>query len=194
MDEKMKERLVGAAVVVALGVVFIPMLLDGPPRAIRETRELALPGQDQVGLKQVTIDLGNPGSSVPRPDPIAPETKVPPMEAQVSAEAGQESKPQALSPKPDAGAAAAKVSAQAAQVEAGEWLVQVGSFSSRDNAERLAAQLKAQGFKASVSQFKEGGRTLHRVRVGPAQAREGAEALAQQLRDGGQKVKVVPNL
>jgi DedD protein len=193
MDEKMKERLVGAAVVVILGVVFIPLLLDGPPRAVRETRNLDLPGQDQVGMKQVTIDLRQPGSSVPQPDPIAPEVTAPPMETPVEAGDAGSGKSQAPQPRPVASADATP-GVQPATADTGEWLVQVGSFSSRDNADRLASQLKAQGFKAFVSQYKEGGRTLHRVRVGPAQAREGAETLAQQLRDGGQKVKVVPNL
>jgi rare lipoprotein A len=46
--------------------------------------------------------------------------------------------------------------------------VQVGAFSQADNAERLAARLRASGFaNPSVVSGAEGRRTMHRVRLGP---------------------------
>lgn len=193
MDEKLKERLVGAAVVVVLGVVFIPALLNGPPDAGTATRVLSLPGQDAVAVKRVTIDLGNPGATAPQPDPLAAASKPPPMQTPATAEAAQAGKSEKPAPKPDQQAGSGVKPTPGAALEVQEWVVQVGSFSSQDNAERLASQLKAQGFKAYVSKYRDGSNTLHRVRVGPVQGREAADSLAEQLRDGGQKVKVVPN-
>jgi len=190
MEEKLKERLIGAAVVVALGVVFIPVLLDGPPRQGSHTRALALPGQESTGMKQVTIDLGTPSQNAPQPDPISPVDSPPPMEAVPSKpDAETHSTP---APKPDS-QPVVQASASKPAVEPAQWAVQVAALSDRNNANKLAAQLKTQGFSAFVGKFKDGSRTLYRVRVGPVKTRDEADSLAEQLRDGGQKVKVVPN-
>ncbi len=190
MEQKLKERLIGAAVVVALGVVFIPVLLDGPPRQGSQTRSLPLPGQESSGLKQVTIDLGAPGQSVPQPDPIPPADAAPPMETETSKPVAEASATPA--PKPDSQTVAQAESTRTV-AESALWAVQVAALSDRNNADKLAAQLKSQGFSAFVGKIKDGSRTLYRVRVGPVKTREEADSLAQQLRDGGQKVKVVPN-
>jgi cell division protein FtsN len=68
--------------------------------------------------------------------------------------------------------------------------VQLGSFASRANADRLARQLHAQGFAVSVSQGSSG--HLYRVRVGPARDHGAASELAQQLRTRGHSGSIVP--
>ena len=70
-------------------------------------------------------------------------------------------------------------------------MVQLGSFASRTNAERLARQVKAGGFKVSVSQGSSG-RRLFRVRVGPAHDREAATQLAAKLQAAGHSGAIVP--
>lgn len=61
--------------------------------------------------------------------------------------------------------------------------VQVGSFASRNNAERLVGQLTEAGFDAFMYGEETGGRTIWRVRVGIHQERAAAESLLQKLRD-----------
>jgi cell division protein FtsN len=68
--------------------------------------------------------------------------------------------------------------------------VQLGSFASRANADRLARQVRAQGFAASVSQGSSG--HLYRVRVGPVRDHGAASELAQQLRAHGHSGAIVP--
>ena len=70
-------------------------------------------------------------------------------------------------------------------------MVQLGSFASRPNAERLAQQLKGQGFAASVSQGTSG-RHLYRVRVGPAHDKAAAAQLQGKLKAAGHTGAVVP--
>jgi rare lipoprotein A len=49
-----------------------------------------------------------------------------------------------------------------------QMFVQVGAFAERDNAARLVARLKANGFANSfVVSDREGRRAMHRVRLGP---------------------------
>jgi cell division septation protein DedD len=74
----------------------------------------------------------------------------------------------------------------------GAFVVQVGTFGQKDNAERLAATLKGRGFAAVVSASSSGGRTLYRVRVGPAGPRDAATGLAGRLASAGHPGQVVP--
>jgi DedD protein len=69
--------------------------------------------------------------------------------------------------------------------------VQLGSFASRENANRLAAELRTKGFGASVSEGPGAGRKWFRVRVGPAPDRAAALALAGRLRAAGHSGSVV---
>ena len=73
----------------------------------------------------------------------------------------------------------------------GGWVVQLGSFAQHTNAERLARQVRARGFKVSVSQDSSG-RRLYRVRVGPGQDRAAATQLAAQLHAAGHSGAIVP--
>jgi len=61
--------------------------------------------------------------------------------------------------------------------------VQVGSFASRNNAERLVAQLTTAGYDAFMYGEETGGRTIWRVRVGTYEGRGEAEQLLETLRD-----------
>jgi cell division protein FtsN len=70
-------------------------------------------------------------------------------------------------------------------------VVQLGSFASRPNAERLARQVKAQGFPVSVSQYPSG-RHLYRVRVGPVADHAAATQLQEKLHAAGHSGPIVP--
>ena len=72
------------------------------------------------------------------------------------------------------------------------WVVQLGSFASQENAERLATGLRAKGFRAFVSEFRGSARVLYRVRVGPEQDRARADAIAARLAHEGHRGTVAP--
>jgi cell division septation protein DedD len=61
--------------------------------------------------------------------------------------------------------------------------VQVGSFASHNNAERLVGQLTDAGFDAFMYGEETGGRTIWRVRVGGYEQRADADRLLETLRD-----------
>ena len=74
----------------------------------------------------------------------------------------------------------------------GSFAVQLGTFGSRENANRLVRDMTAKGFAAFVAPYSKEGHELYRVRVGPTRDRAGAEALAAQLRRIGQSGSIVP--
>ena len=71
-------------------------------------------------------------------------------------------------------------------------MVQIGVFASRDNADRLAQELKGKGFRISVAEVGAKGRKLFRVRAGPVSDRGAASDLAARLRAAGASGSVVP--
>lgn len=63
------------------------------------------------------------------------------------------------------------------------YAVQVGSFSARDNVDRLVSQLEEAGFVAMTIEDRSGQRTIWRVRIGPVGSRADAERRLVQLRE-----------
>ena len=70
------------------------------------------------------------------------------------------------------------------------WLLQVGSFSQRKNAEALRDKLTRSGYRAFVTQGKSGGKTISRVRIGPELLRPNADKLRKKL-EGELNMQVV---
>lgn len=67
----------------------------------------------------------------------------------------------------------------------GGWTVQLGVFASRENAERLAVEMRTKGMHAAVSDVSSSGRRLYRVRVGPVIDRASAQDLQSRLKASG---------
>ena len=69
----------------------------------------------------------------------------------------------------------------------GDWWVQVGSFSQRENAQRLMRDLTAKGYSAQV---RDAGKSQFKVRVGPVKDRKAAQALQAKLVGGGYRASL----
>ncbi len=90
--------------------------------------------------------------------------------------AGADGGPQAQQPaRPGA------PSRSSAAAASGSWWVQVGSFSSNDNAKREAQKLRDAGYTTQVSATRRAGKDLYRVWVGPVADREAAMVLRARL-------------
>jgi len=72
------------------------------------------------------------------------------------------------------------------------WAVQLGSFASRANADKLVRQLKAQGFAVYVLSGGSGTATRYRVRVGPMADRNAATQTEAKLKSSGHAGSLVP--
>jgi DedD protein len=205
MDQGLKERLVGAAVLVAIAVWLIPWVLDGPESGIETPgNSLQLPSAEEpMPMRTQTLRLGGdpePAAEVaaappveikaPVPEPAAAE---PAPEQPAAEEAAEEPAPAVVAavPTPQRAAPAPPTPPQPEPAAAGEWTVQLGSFGEEANARRLAQRAGTFGYKAEVSSYRSGGRTLYRVRVGPQATRAAAEAAASALRAHGVEASVV---
>ena len=209
MERALKERIIGAVVLVVFVVLVVPIFLDGPP-ADQEvvTERVLLPGQDATRTQTVVLDRDRTepvpagtsnetqAESAPAPAPEeAPATE--PEASEPEASASEASAPVAEREEPprDPAPSQPKPAQQPtpASSPTGMWAVQLGSFSNKDNAEKLAADLRKQGYAAFLSQLVTEKGTLHRVRIGPQKDREAAEATAARLLKVDIKGQVVPH-
>ncbi|MGQ0383913.1 MAG: SPOR domain-containing protein [Gammaproteobacteria bacterium] len=189
MEVRVRERLIGALVLVALVVLLVPALLRGPQPP--PDAEAAVPETRSV---EVTLDDGatpaDDEEPVPEPESASPvrAAVVETTEPAPVARAAAEGDPPAAAP--------ARVSPAPAGPGLGEpsaWAVQLGAFSTRGKAEELVADLRRRGYAAFVLEYRGSGQVLHRVRVGPEQDRARAVAVAERLRKDGFQPVVAPH-
>jgi len=205
VDALVKERLTGAIILVALIVLLVPELLHGPIRPASRVRGPAAVTEEPP-LRAYTINLadethaGSPALQPEGPMPVAaavePPASMPPPAAPGTAPA--QSPAPTLAPTqhaaPQAAAATlpdATPSAKPSTSGKGAWVVQLGSFASAANAERLAQQVRKGGFPVGVSRATTG-RRLYRVQVGPVHDHGSAEQMAGKLRAMGHSGSIVP--
>ena len=194
-------------ILVALMVLLVPELLTGPIRSAPRAAAVA-PAAEEPPLRSYTINLADDThsrsaaattsgpqqpTSLSVAQPAAAESPPPPASnaAPRAPEAAPAAPPPLMPAKSARASAAAASAADSVAGDSGAWMVQLGSFASRTNAERLARQVRAGGFRVSVSQGSSG-RRLYRVRVGPAHDREAATQLAVKLRAAGHSGSIVP--
>lgn len=173
MDEDAKRRLVGAAVLVALMVIFIPMLVDRP-----DDQDF---GQPIVIPDPPAFDRSFDASVEPERDSFAlplpaPESGVGSVDLRPGAIA-RDPVPQ-IAPRPESTRPAKEPVAEPARAPLESWVVQVASLSAPDAAQRLQNTLRNKGYPAFIEEAKVGGTTYYRVRVGPETNRARAESMA----------------
>jgi DedD protein len=211
MDRRVKERLIGASILVALVVLVVPELLSGPkPNAATAP---TLPAAAPEPVRNVTLDLttskspanadGEPGaasaataassasSNLSAANAPAGETPAAPSPASSGAAASSPAPASNASAKSLAKPAAARSTPVESAAPSptsnghGSWSVQLGSFASRVNADNLTRQVKGQGFSVFVLPGGSGSSVRYRVRVGPLADRESAERMAVKLKSLG---------
>jgi DedD protein len=195
MDEGAKRRLVGAAVLVALLVIFVPMLVEEKDQADGLGEPISVPGESGIDaafdtemptVEDLDQDLDE-GLTLPLPPPETQSTSSGPAEPSQSASLEPlpqpTPEPPAQRPAPPAPAPAAATGPKPVPAGATAWVVQVASLGSSSAAEKLQNELRGQGFPAFVEQALVNGKTYFRVRVGPEVDRGRAESVATQLQN-----------
>jgi cell division septation protein DedD len=233
MDRRVKERLVGATILLVLIVVVVPELLSGPKQAAKPA-PLTLP----VPVHSYTVDVTDhslaptttgptaadiaasaAASAVPAAAPAvataaAPSDEPAPVSAPGSAPTAHEatapaaratnpgSEPAPLesgaspptSSKSDTNKAVASSAglASASHRATGAWAVQLGSFASKPNADKLVRALAGKGYVLTVSAAGSGASLRYRVRISSLADREAAERVLERLKAQGQAATLVP--
>ncbi|WBG62987.1 SPOR domain-containing protein [Pseudomonas citronellolis] len=197
LDKGLKQRIVGALVLLALAVIFLPMLfsrqdevrqvtVDAPtmpktpampavevqPTPVPEPQApVAEAPQAPAAQEQVQAPVPSPA---PTTAPSTPIASLPQTPAQQPAAPAPRPAQQPATPPAQAAAPAQRLDADKLAVS---WSVQLASLSNRARAEELQKSLRSQGYNAYVRSF-DG---MNRVFVGPVIERAEADRLKAQL-------------
>ena len=172
MDPIIKQRLVGSLVLVALGIVFWPLIfVDNPgresisvapmperpfvdtsplaaPESLQSEVEPLLPGEPSgEGFDQTAADEATRIDEAPNTSDLAPAADLDPMTTR------------SLPPEDES-----LIDEQGLPVF---WVLQVAAMGTQSSAETLVADLMARGYKAFVNPMQRANGTLYRVQIGP---------------------------
>ena len=181
LDKGLKQRMVGALVLLALAVIFLPMLLsredesqrvyvDAPAMPVApeapevELQPVVVPEPQLLPDEPIGADAEQsmePAEPVVAEQPAAPVTPATPV-------ATPEPVPTPPQPAPS------KLDANSLPIS---WSVQLASLSSSEGAQKLQKTLRSQGYNAYIRRV-DG---MNRVFVGPLIERVEAERLRDQL-------------
>jgi DedD protein len=217
--KRAKHRLIGAAVLVLIGVVGFPLLFDSQPRPVPVDIAIDIPHKNSV-RQLITPQPVPPSTPVAETPPAATAAAVvpisPPKEEPVSAKpavasvapvtaavvavapaapaAKKEPEPKpAVAPKVDDSARALALLEGKSSVSTTDvrLVVQVGAYADAPKAREARAKLEKAGLKtyAQVVDTKDGQRT--RVRVGPFANRAEAEKAAAKIKSLGLPVSIL---
>ncbi|ALI03373.1 endolytic peptidoglycan transglycosylase RlpA [Pseudomonas sp. FW306-02-F02-AA] len=197
LDNAYKQRMVGALVLVALAVIFLPMLFSRED----EQRQVVVhapaapqaPAMPQVQIEPVVVPEPQalPQEPVPSdeeitaeqapPKPVAPSAPIAPAPVVAKPVTPPPAPKPAAAPAQPIAAAPSKPDTSQSRVDANglsvSWSVQLASLSSRESAESLQKTLRSQGYNAYI-------RTAdgkNRVFVGPLIERAEADRLRDLL-------------
>jgi len=79
-----------------------------------------------------------------------------------------------------------------AEIISGWYSVQVGAFSSLNNAKSVVLKLKAQGFSVYIAQQRAANKNIYKVRVGGFSSQKEAKTAEKELKARGYSTKIIP--
>ncbi|HBR96963.1 MAG TPA: hypothetical protein DD979_06255 [Gammaproteobacteria bacterium] len=190
-ENQLKRRLLGAAVLIALAVIFLPLILDGSGTESRlttlESIESEPPYDPAIFTEQEPATLSDfARNAFNREKPASPPIPQPQLDgavlgkSQSTAEAGSPAVTSApvVKPRPDYAESAPAPTARrpaapppepapAAVAAPQDWLIQVASFADKINALSLRSELREAGYSVDVKVGESAGKPVYRVTVGP---------------------------
>lgn len=201
MDSRLKQRLIGAAVLVALAVIFLPMLVQGPaPDSGISSVPLSMPDTPDAGTVTRDLPLVSPGEA-PDGGAVGMDSRLPPPVAAVNgvndpANAGTDATAPSATPSSSQPLASSDnpvtttkpLPAQPAQptpqptmfpapTAGGDYAVSFGAFATQAAADRIVGSLRASQLPGYRDQTTSAdGKPTWRVRIGPYASRAEAEA------------------
>lgn len=244
MDKALKQRLVGASVLVALAVIILPMLLSGQADRAKDSREIEIPARPaELSFEKRRFPIGEQPATSPSTVPVQSAESTDQDPGAPASQNNNDSRPRSLQERLEEVAAANEVVSPAlperdgseaqdvspavnpeaargspaeiadpiadpitepvaaivpqAEPEpatppssepvaevgpvTGRYLVQVASFSSTGNANRLANTLRESGLPVLMDTVESAAGTLNRVRVGPFTQRAEADQVLARL-------------
>jgi DedD protein len=191
-----KRRLIGAVVLLGVGVIAFPLLFETQPRPIPVDIPIVIPPRD--GAPPLALPAPKPAAkpaasapvvTAPAPTPVAEKPVEAPAPAPVKAsEPPAPTKPvvaAAPPPKPTPPAKPAPEAPKPSAQAAGRFVVQIGAFSEASAVRDVRSKAEKAGLATFTQTVNTADGQRTRVRVGPFASREDAEKAAAQAKAAG---------
>jgi DedD protein len=159
LNDGLKQRVVGALVLVVLGVIFLPMILDfkGDRQIDKTTR---IPTAPDIQPVVMALPIKPVGIPVPKSSQDVYQL--------------EESTDKVASLEPEQTAATKPVTSNSKKLKILDdkglpltWVIKVVSYADQSKANGLSSDIKSSGLKSFVRSAKVSGKTYYRVFVGP---------------------------
>jgi DedD protein len=195
VNRRLKERLTGAAVLMMLAVIFIPMVLDNSNEDDARINRTNIPPKPATNFKSRIIPIEETLTTQQVPQNIIPvkaeeeieiveninevsttEIKSEPVDTMLDQVTPVEVDDELI--------VAEEVANQLVALNSRDltaWVVQLGSFSSQTNAENLILNLQSEGYPAYIEEITVESGSVFRVRVGPEISKSSAEITLTEL-------------
>ncbi len=202
MDSALKQRLLGAAVLIGLAIIFVPMFLSNSPQQPDSTTlNLDIPPPAEHKFETRTLPVASPTAPAPASATDDPNKIVTvDTNATPKVDAHPEDQTSTPPPAPVAIASTPKPTPPAPPKPAvtdtppmvassgGRFAVNLGIYADQGHANALVANVKKLGFPAYVESTDYQGKSAMRVRVGPFADRAAAEAARLKIKQSEPKV------
>ncbi len=192
----LKQRLIGASVLIALAVIFVPMFLDGSGYKEQVAMDLTIPPEPEFKFEEplpampeiITEQQLKPAETKPLTQgSIEESVDITSRESTtknntLAREWLQNPRTQSASstpPQPKAKPQPTPTALPPADTPA--WVVQVGSFKKKENALALQEKLSDTGYKVFLEKGGSRQTPIYRVKVGPESKRVHAEVIQKRL-------------
>ena len=189
----LKQRIVGALVIVSLAVIFLPMIFDKPHETSKK-QLISIPIQPELPV--ITIDkpqkpvyklvesnnepkvIATSKSKVASEEPVSSQAEVDEKESKTIVKEEVKAKP---------------VTQKTVQTKKAidpvfnqdllnnVWMVQLGTFGNHENAFKLRDKLRAKGYDGHTTKLNRDGKVLVRVFSGPYADKTKAAAIKKQI-------------
>jgi DedD protein len=196
LRRRAKNRLIGAAILVLIGVVGFPLLVDKQPRPVTVDLPIEIPDRNKV-MPLAVPEMPAPqavteAASAPAVVASAPAAQVAPVpekaaEKPTEKPAAKSAAKPAPAAKPEPKASRSETKADSKKTESksaheGRYVVQVGSFADESRAREVRNKLERAGLKnyTQAVETKDGRRI--RVRAGPYASKAEADRAAEKLK------------
>jgi DedD protein len=200
-----RRRLIGAVVLLAVGVIGFPLLFETQPRPLPQDTPIVV-STDLAAARPAV-----PAPAVPRPLPVLPAdagvepvaqgaalTPPGPAPAPAStpgpASAARTAPAAAVAPAPrppSPTGTIAQAATAAATPAAGRWVVQVGAYNEAERLKAARARLQRRGDASFTQEVDSPTGRRTRVRVGPYKTRAEADAVAAKVKAAGLQAAVL---
>ncbi|QBQ55404.1 SPOR domain-containing protein [Nitrosococcus wardiae] len=191
LEQNLKQRLLGAAVLIGVGIIVIPFLLGEPTDITLQSER-----QGYVEAHESSLPEREVPSNTRKNSAFVSAVKWLPEQnrQELSNPEGSGQEEALSSPLPtrettlSASTEPAHSSVSGSPEIVGGWFIQIGSFTHQKNALRMRNDAASSGYRVFIKTIKNGTKTVYKVRVGPERDKVRATELKEEL-EGQMQIK-----